>query len=106
MSARRGTICLAVVALASALSAGCYCHSGSNVMMAIGTRELPAGISCARVGMTDVGPAGFSSTYQRYQLDRRKLAREKNEQQAALKALTRDVQERQTATPSIEVPAK
>ncbi|MBI3866144.1 MAG: hypothetical protein HY290_30055 [Planctomycetia bacterium] len=76
------------MALAPLLSAGCLCHAGSNVFTAIGIRELPVGLSGSRTGMTDVAPSGYSSTYQRYQFDRRRLARQKTEQQAALKALT------------------
>jgi hypothetical protein len=98
-------ICCGLIVAASCFAAGCYCHSGSTTATAIGNRALPVGISSPRVGTTDVAPAGFSSTYQRYQLDRRKLARQKSEQEAALKAIAPEPPESGTVTQSPAAPA-
>ncbi|HEY3967334.1 MAG TPA: hypothetical protein VGM05_22430 [Planctomycetaceae bacterium] len=85
MSARAQKVCRGLIAAASCLAvcclvAGCIWHAGSTPATAIGNRELPVGISGPRLGRTDVDPSGFSSTYQRYQLDRRRLARQQAEQ--------------------------
>ncbi len=95
MSARAQKICRGLLAAASCLAvcclvAGCYCHAGSTTATAIGNRPLPVGLSCPRHGTADVAPSGFSSTYQRYQLDRRKLARQQAEQDAASKSVAPD----------------
>ena len=90
MSAGARMFCCGLIVSASCLTGGCLCHSGGTPATAIGNRELPVGYSGPRMGNSDVAPTGFSSTYQRYQLDRRRLARQQAEQEAALKAVVAD----------------
>jgi len=104
MAARARMIYFAILQTAICLAASGCIYSGGQVTVLDSADApgvlAPVTLPCPKLVTPVPPPAGFSSTYQKYLIDRQRLARRKAEQEAQAKASAKDPPEKDSRADS------